>query len=150
MAHWAEFGGRAARWRPRRWPATAPRRYWWSRPGPLRSTRWSAQFVPDGDTQRWAEFAELQRRTASGEAARELLDACYHLDARDVAPQVDAEALVIHPKGDQVVAFERGRELAALLPRSRFVPLDSANHLLQADEPAWDTFVAELDGFVGN
>ena len=40
-------------------------------------------------------------------------------------------------------------ELAALIPGSRLVPLDSRNHLLTDHEPAWPVFLRELDAFLG-
>ena len=44
--------------------------------------------------------------------------------------------------------FEQSRKLAALIPGSRLVPLDSANHLLPARDPAWKHFLAEVDAFL--
>ena len=42
------------------------------------------------------------------------------------------------------------RELAALIPGSRFVLLPGRNHLLTRDEPAWPQFLAELDRFLAD
>jgi DNA-binding NarL/FixJ family response regulator len=39
--------------------------------------------------------------------------------------------------------------LATLVPDARLVVLDSANHILLSDEPAWTTFVSELGAFLG-
>ena len=44
--------------------------------------------------------------------------------------------------------FEQSRLLAALIPNSRLVPLDSANHLLPERDPAWKHFLAEIDRFL--
>ncbi len=38
--------------------------------------------------------------------------------------------------------------LASLIPDSRFVQLDSENHMLLADEPAWPQLVAEVRRFL--
>ena len=45
--------------------------------------------------------------------------------------------------------FEQSRLLAGLIPGSRLVPLDSANHLLPEQDPAWRHFLAEIDVFIG-
>ena len=45
-------------------------------------------------------------------------------------------------------AFEQARQLAALIPGARFVPLASRNHLMRADEPAWTEFLREVDAFL--
>jgi hypothetical protein len=41
-----------------------------------------------------------------------------------------------------------GRRLAASIPNARFVALDSENHALLADEPAWAKFVGEMEAFL--
>ena len=56
---------------------------------------------------------------------------------------------MVHARDDRVVPVEEGRLLAALIPDARLVLLESANHILLADEPAWKYFTAELDAFLG-
>ncbi len=48
----------------------------------------------------------------------------------------------------EIVRFEQSRLLAALIPQSRLVPLDSSNHLLPERDPAWRHFLAEIDRFL--
>ena len=48
-----------------------------------------------------------------------------------------------------MVPFEAGRRLAAAIPNARFLPLESKNHILRADEPAWLNFKKELNEFLG-
>ena len=40
------------------------------------------------------------------------------------------------------------RELAALIPDSRLVSLESRNHILTSFEPAWAVFLDEVDRFL--
>ena len=47
-----------------------------------------------------------------------------------------------------MVPFEAGRQLAAAIPNARFVPLEGKNHILLANEKAWQTFRTELDNFI--
>ena len=70
------------------------------------------------------------------------------IDVADLVGRVSAPSLVIHCRGDVRLPIEGARQLAAQLPDSRFVILDSANHLLLEDEPAWPRFLAEIDGFI--
>jgi DNA-binding NarL/FixJ family response regulator len=66
-----------------------------------------------------------------------------------VAPEVRARTLVVHARDDRVVPVDEGRLLAALIPDARLILLESSNHILLADEPAWGYFVSELDAFLG-
>jgi len=43
-----------------------------------------------------------------------------------------------------------GYDHAGLIQGSRLVPLDSANHLLPEQDPAWPRFLGELDAFLGS
>jgi DNA-binding NarL/FixJ family response regulator len=56
--------------------------------------------------------------------------------------------LVLHPRGDARIPFDEGRLLAGLIPGARFVPLESRNHILLEDEPAWARFTAEVHAFL--
>ena len=56
--------------------------------------------------------------------------------------------LILHGRGDMVIPFEQGRQFAALIPGSRFIPLDTRNHLMRPDEPAWEVFLREVDAFL--
>ena len=56
--------------------------------------------------------------------------------------------LVFHVRGDAMVPFEAGRQVAAMIPNARFVPLESKNHILLPHEKAWSVFRNELDDFL--
>lgn len=45
--------------------------------------------------------------------------------------------------------FDEGCKLAAAIPGARFLPLDSKNHVLLPNEPAWAVFQDELAAFLG-
>jgi pimeloyl-ACP methyl ester carboxylesterase len=105
------------------------------------------QFMPNASYELWDQFAELQRRTTSPENAVRFLTSFSVLDVRDVAPMVKAPTLVLHARDELRVPLEEGRRLAAAIPGSRFVTLDSANHILLADEPAWPRFLDEVEAF---
>ncbi|MCR1785686.1 LuxR C-terminal-related transcriptional regulator [Nocardioides carbamazepini] len=55
--------------------------------------------------------------------------------------------MVLHAEGDRV-APGWGPRLAAAVPDARLVLLDSRNHVLLADEPAWPVFRAEVTAFL--
>jgi pimeloyl-ACP methyl ester carboxylesterase len=108
----------------------------------------AAQFMPEGSLEQWAAFVELQRRTTSAENAFALMSVSADIDVTEAAPLVQAPTLIIHASGDQVVPREQGELFAALVPGARFVALDSDNHVLLADEPAWPHFLTEIESFL--
>jgi pimeloyl-ACP methyl ester carboxylesterase len=58
--------------------------------------------------------------------------------------------LVTHSREDEGVPFEEGRLLASLIPNAQFLPLESKNHLLTKQEPAWAEFVAAVRAFLSD
>ena len=64
----------------------------------------------------------LQQAGAMPEVQAALLETLFAVDLTDVVPAVRAPALVGHARGDPLVPFELGRELAAALPDAVFHP----------------------------
>jgi pimeloyl-ACP methyl ester carboxylesterase/DNA-binding SARP family transcriptional activator len=109
----------------------------------------TARFMPDGTPEQWRAFNELQRRTTTPTAAARFLRAFHRIDVSAVAPLVQAPTLILHARDDRHPPLDQGRQLAALIPNSRFVSLDSSNHILLEHEPAWARFRAEVARFLG-
>ncbi|MCE9660407.1 MAG: alpha/beta fold hydrolase [Burkholderiales bacterium] len=107
------------------------------------------QFIPGGTPAQHAWWNELERLTATPENAARTLEAFHEVDVAALAQQLQVPTLVLHARGDARVPFDQGRQLAALIPGARFVPLQSDNHVLLAGEPAWPGFLAELRAFLG-
>jgi pimeloyl-ACP methyl ester carboxylesterase/DNA-binding winged helix-turn-helix (wHTH) protein len=95
---------------------------------------------------RWLN--DLTRGSTSAESARRLHEAFGHVDVTGLLDQVKAPTLVVHATGDAVAPFDQAKVMAAGIPGARLVPLDSVNHMLLADEPAWPVFVQELRRFL--
>ena len=73
----------------------------------------------------------------------------YDIDVSEWVPRISCPTLVLHARGDLRVPFEEGRKLAAMIPNARFVPLESDNHILREQEPAFGRLFEELQGFLG-
>lgn len=121
----------------------------WGKDNPVFRQLFAAQFVPGASPEQFAWFNELCRRTTTPEVATRLLRARGELNVRDLVPQVRVPTLVLHARGDEIVPFEAGRHLAAEIPNAEFVSLDSRNHILLADEPAWEHFKDAVLEFTG-
>jgi DNA-binding NarL/FixJ family response regulator len=121
----------------------------WTDPDPTFRHVFSMLFLPDGTPEQMAWFDDLQRHSTSAATAVRLYGARGVIDVAGEAPRVTTPTLVLHARDDRVVAVEEGRLLAAFIPDARLVLLESANHLLLADEPAWSRFLSEVRAFLG-
>ncbi|WP_304621860.1 alpha/beta fold hydrolase [Rhodoferax sp. PAMC 29310] len=105
--------------------------------------------MPDtSDPRQLKSIDDMQRLSASPEAACQLWNAFHAFDVRSEAPRVQTSALVFHVRGDAMVPFEAGRQLAAAIPNASFLPLEGKNHILRVNEPAWPVFIAALNEFL--
>ncbi len=121
----------------------------WTSEDPAFRHVFSMLFLPHGSSAQMDWYDDLLRTTVSPDAAIRLFKARGGVDVVATAPSVEARTLVIHSRGDRVVPVEEGRLLASLIPDARLVVLDSANHILLADEPAWEQFVRVMNEFLG-
>jgi len=91
-------------------------------------------FAPHASGDEISYYTHVQRLAASAEAASVFLELDLGTDIRSVLPRVEVPVLVLHRRGDRTVPIGRGRELAALLPNARFVPLTGDSHMPWLDD----------------
>ncbi len=149
-------GGYAKGWRARGNPAEVARREamqtlvreGWGQDNPAFRQIFTSWYIPDGSLEQWRWWNDLQRISTSPENAALLMNDLGKIDVTHLLPQVTVPTLVLHSVHDAAVPFASGRELASAIPRARFVPLDSRNHVILEQEPAWPRFLEEIRGFL--
>jgi len=105
-------------------------------------------YFPSASAEELRAAAELQRMAMSGDTAVRLRMATAEIDIVDLLPKVSIPTLVLHSRHDNAIPFEEGRRLASAIPNAKFVALESENHLPMPDEPAWPTFIGEIESFL--
>jgi len=120
----------------------------WERDDPSFRQLYSSQTIPEATADQFRSFNDLLRRSASPVNAGKLLRVLHSDDISALTAEVRCPTLVLHAREDARVPFEQGGALAAAIPGARFVPLESRNHLLLEQEPAWRTLLAELTAFL--
>lgn len=120
----------------------------WGRDNPAFRQVFTSMFLPDGTSEQVEWFNELQRRTTEPHIAVRLEEEFGDIDVRDDLERIRCPALVLHARHDEVIPFDAGRALAVGIPDARFVDLDSRNHVLLEDEPAWSRFLDEVRSFL--
>jgi pimeloyl-ACP methyl ester carboxylesterase len=125
-------------------------RHGWGKDDAAYRQVFTTQMMPEAtrEQQRW--WNDLQRASASAENAARLQLTMGDIDVADMLPRLTVPTLVLHCRGDARVPFEQGREVAALIPGARFVPLAGKNHLPQPDDPGWQPIIAEIRSFLGD
>ena len=120
----------------------------WARPTSEFRRVFSSMMIPGGTEEQMRWIDDLQQRACDTETAvisraqRQVADSTWRL------PRIDLPTLVIHSRGDQMNEFHHARHLAAGIRGARLVALESNNHIVLADEPAWQVFLAEVTDFL--
>ena len=95
------------------------------------------------DEAEW-HLAKVFRESASPEVAAAYLEQIYLQDVSALLPSVEPPALVLHYRGDRLISFRGGQELAAGLPHATLLALDGRVHLPDAaDLDVIETAVVE-------
>jgi pimeloyl-ACP methyl ester carboxylesterase len=150
------YGGYAQGWRKRGNPhevetheaMTTLIREGWGNDNPAFRQLFTEMFIPGASRVHMAWFNDLQKATASPVNAARLHYAFGDMDVTPILAQVSVPTLVLHARKDAAVPFEQGKALAAGIPGARFVDLDSANHILIEDEPAFFEFLRNVRSFL--
>jgi pimeloyl-ACP methyl ester carboxylesterase/DNA-binding CsgD family transcriptional regulator len=108
----------------------------------------TSMMIPGASEEQMRWLDELQRVAASAGVASQSLRERSRADCVALLPDLDLPTLVLHSVRDQMNDFEGARLLATRIDGARLVPLDSDNHILLGDEPAWQGFVDEVRRFV--
>lgn len=149
-------GGYAKGWRARANPSEIAKREamltlvreGWGQENPAFRQIFTSWYIPDGNLEQWRWWNDLQRISTSPENAARLMIALGNIDVTHLLPQVTTPTLVLHSRNDAAVPFSAGRELATSIPGARFMPLNSRNHLILEQEPAWPRFLEEIRSFL--
>lgn len=150
------LGGCARGWRVKKHPQLTEHmealmvlmRQGWGRRNAAFRNLFTSSFFPDATPELADWWNELQRETTTPDNAATLLSALGDVDVSKDLARIDIPTIVLHTRDDAVVPMKDGIELATGIRGARFVPLESKNHLLLPDDPAWPRFVAEVEQFL--
>jgi pimeloyl-ACP methyl ester carboxylesterase/DNA-binding CsgD family transcriptional regulator len=121
----------------------------WGKENPAFRQVFTSRFIPGGSAEQLEWWNDLCRKTTTPEIAAELLQARADVEVMDLLGAVRAPTLVIHARDDQVCPIAEGRLLASGIPGAEFVELESSNHVLLEQEPAWQRFCETVLDFLG-
>ena len=121
----------------------------WGRDDPAFRQIFTSWFMPDATAEQMRAFNEYQKVSASPENAVQLFRVIAETDVFSLLSKVSVPTIVFHNRGDRLVPFKDGIQLAASIPNARFIPLESRNHILLEYETAWKEFLIQYRRFLG-
>jgi pimeloyl-ACP methyl ester carboxylesterase/DNA-binding CsgD family transcriptional regulator len=120
----------------------------WARPDPIFRRVFTNIFIPGATEAQMRWYDDLQRMSTSTENMLAAREARRHTHVGHLLGEIRVPTLVLHAREDHAVDFEEALKLASGIPDARLVTLESRNHILLADEPAWRIFMHEVAAFM--
>jgi len=124
-------------------------RHGWGKDNPAFRQVFTSRFIPGATDEQMDWFNDLCRKTTSPENAARLLEARGVIDIMELLGTVRTPTLVLHSRDDEITPIAEGHILAAGIAGAQFIELDSKNHILLENEPAWERFRQEVLAFTG-
>ncbi len=121
----------------------------WGQPDPIFRRLYTSMFLPDGTEDQLSWFDEACAKSTSPKMAARLMGEQGSADFTNIPAHVEVPTLVMHCVDDGVIPSSQGAMIAASIRNAEFVQLESRNHILLPDEPAWDTFKSVVLEFTG-
>jgi pimeloyl-ACP methyl ester carboxylesterase/DNA-binding CsgD family transcriptional regulator len=120
----------------------------WAKPDPEFRRVFTTKFIPDATEEQMRWFDDLQQMSTSPRNAVASRIGRQQVNLVDEIPRITAPTLILQATGDRSMTFDNAVQVSRQIAGSRLVALDSRNHILLADEPAWATFVEEVAAFI--
>ena len=118
----------------------------WSRPTAEFRRVFTTLMIPGATEEQMSWLDELQRVAVTADTLFKARQQRVLADATDDLERLTMPTLILHSVDDRMNDFELSRTLASHIPDARLVPLESSNHIVLDDEPAWRVFVDEVCG----
>ena len=104
--------------------------------------------APDAARDDQRALAEAMRASIEAEAFGRFREVVGRFDVTAVLDEVECPALILHGTGDRLHPIEQGRSFAARIRDSRFVALQTNNHVMPSYDPAWSVALGEIERFL--
>ncbi len=108
-------------------------------------------FIPEAEPQHIDWYADLSTKTASKDVAGLIFDVLGSMNVIETLPKLrehEIPTLIMQSERDAMVPLLAAQFVAAELPNAQFITLDSANHILLEDEPAFKVLLDAVDDFL--
>lgn len=122
----------------------------WDDEYPSIRDHFAAVLAPDASQHDQRVCAEVMRDMISADEFAKFREVVGRFAVTETLPKVRCPALILHASGDRLHPIEQGRDFAAAIPDSRFVALETRNHVMPSYDPAWPAALNEINMFLGS
>ncbi|WP_319546405.1 alpha/beta hydrolase [Ruegeria conchae] len=122
----------------------------WSAPELSFVSAMMLSYFPEGPLDAVHDMARNMIDASSESAILKVRDAIHSDSVLTLLPQVQCPTLIIHARHDNVHPLSEAQKLAAGIPNSEMLVLNTANHIPLPGNAVWEEFVAALLNFLAD
>ena len=123
-------------------------RHGWASENPAFRQLMTSLFMPDATAEEAQHFNEFQKACAPGENMARFREIFDEMDVTALLPGISVPTLIVHSDEDAIAPISEGRLLASKIPGARFIKLESKNHMMFGNEPAFPKFIDSIVDFL--
>ncbi len=120
----------------------------WDNPDSNFLLAYSLLYFPEGPLDLAKDIVEIMNEACPAENILRMRQAMNNASVVDLLPQVQSPTLIVHARKDRIHPLEQARMLAAGIPESQLLILDSANHVPMPSSPDWEAFLEATISFL--
>lgn len=120
----------------------------WDKPDSSFLLAYSLLYSPEGPLDLAKDIVEIMNASCSAENMLKVRAALNTEAVVELLPRVMCPTLVTHARKASIHPLEQARKLAAGIPNSELLVLDSANHVPMPNSPDWDAFLKKAIEFL--
>tara|TARA_E500000178_G_scaffold150141_1_gene149839 strand:- start:1421 stop:1744 length:324 start_codon:yes stop_codon:yes gene_type:complete len=104
--------------------------------------------IPEGSKEQMDSFNKIMKITTSAKNAAKISNANDQINITAILSKLKVPTIIFHCTDDARVPISEGKFLAANIKNSKFVPIQSKNHILLETDEGWNLFKKEMDNFL--
>lgn len=113
----------------------------WDKPDSSFLLAYSLLYFPEGPLDIAKDIVEIMQKSCPAENMLRMRQAFNDASVVDLLPWVTCPTLIIHARGDSIHPLLQARKLAAGIPKSELLVLESSNHVPMPGSADWNSFL---------
>jgi pimeloyl-ACP methyl ester carboxylesterase len=122
----------------------------WEDENPAFRQFFATSMIPEGTKEQMDSFNNIMKVTTSAKNAARISMVNDQINVTEMLSKLEIPTIIFHCTEDARVPFSEGKFLAANIKNSKFIPINSKNHILLENEEGWNVFKKEVSNFLKN
>ena len=120
----------------------------WEDENPAFRQFFTTSMIPEGTKEQMDSFNNIMKIATSAKNAAKISRINDQINVSDILSKLDIPTIIFHCTDDARVPISESKFMAANIKNSKFIPINSKNHVLLETEHGWNLFKEEVTKFL--